>query len=142
VIARPFRSGTLTPGRQVLRNRIGEPNFPGLNHVGEQERGERFGNRADLETAVGVHWTPVTLAEMPVGNHTTALWSDQADDDAKTILLAGQDVNPFRENPANVSIGRQTAWVRSLVRPSPGMARDQEREQCRDRHGGSKHRRS
>ena len=87
VIFLPFRSGTLTLGRQVLRYRIGYRYFAFLHHIHEHQGCKHFGHGADLEDGVAIERPLVILRETAVGDNPPAFCIDDADHHADAGVL-------------------------------------------------------
>src|SRR5438105_10713111 len=89
---------------QILRDWIRQRNLTASNHVGEQKRCKDFAYRANLKDSITVQFARVIPTEVAVGDDSSTLRFDQADDYADAILLASESASPFREHLANLRV--------------------------------------
>ena len=92
--------------RQILRDRVLELYFALHDHVGERRRGERLGDRADLEDAVRVE--RATRARRAVREYArAAIGIENAHGDARRAL----GVDAVLDDGANGGIGQRDARI-------------------------------
>ena len=89
-------------GRQQFRHRLVHPDLAAFGHVGQQQRSEQLGDRADLEQGVFVHLARAADAAAAMGDDSMAAGIGDADyhADAQAAL-----VNALDEEPANRMLG-------------------------------------
>ncbi len=115
--------GDLHPSGQIFGDGIVELHFAALDHVGEQERGEHLGHRADLEDRPLVHRPAVGLVRDAVAHEPPAMGVDDAHHDADALMLR---IDAVGQDPADLSVGRD----------HPGLGRRCGRRRLRADGGG------
>jgi hypothetical protein len=83
VIGAPSKSGILTAGGQKFRDRVVRRHLAAQHHVGQQQRGKHFCDRADLEHGVGIE--RAIGAGTPVGRHAAPAAVDRRGDDPHRV---------------------------------------------------------
>jgi hypothetical protein len=89
---------------------IVEPHFAAFHHVQQQQHGERFRDRSDLEQRVTIERTAASAIRDAIRHDPSSLGTDDADDDADGLVGV---VDPLGEDAMNLGIRRH--GVRGLT---------------------------
>ena len=94
-------SGHRHARRQKPGDRVVQGDLAAKGHVGQQKRGERLGDGADLEHRVGVQRPRISPARRAVADDAAAGSVDDADDHADAFALA---VDALADDLANLRV--------------------------------------